>query len=318
MKKSVLVTLAALLFLLAVNVSSAVAGQLTVGFSNRTLDGPFFQALSAAIEEKGKALGYKMILTDARTDFTKQIADVEDMLVQDIDYLILNPQDPKASMQIVKRAQAAGVPVIIIDMSIGPAAGVLTRITGNNVDGNILIGEYAVEQAANKPIKLSLVSFQPGVIVTVERRDSFLAGIVSKQLRDKGAAKLDILTETFAGGTDEGGLKCVEDILTAFPETNTLYTDTSLQLRGMINALKAAGRQDIKIYSFDGAKFEYDYIKSGDLAATGENSPFKLADMAFDVIAQHRDGERVFPFHMAPKGLCVNKSNVEEAYGDGF
>ncbi len=32
-----------------------------------------------------------MILTDARTDFTKQIADVEDMLVQDIDYLILNP-----------------------------------------------------------------------------------------------------------------------------------------------------------------------------------------------------------------------------------
>lgn len=317
MKKSVLAALAGLVFVLALNVS-AMAGQLTVGFSNRTLDGPFFQALSAAIEEKGKALGYNMILTDARTDFTKQIADVEDLLVQDIDYLILNPQDPKASLQIVKRAQAAGVPVIIIDMSIGAAAGVLTRITGNNVDGNILIGEYAVEQAGREPIKLSLVSFQPGVIVTVERRDSFLSGILSKQLRDRGSANLQILTETFAGATDEGALKCVEDILTAFPETNTLYTDTSLHLRGMINALKAAGRQDIKVYSFDGAKFEYDYIKSGDLMATGENSPYKLADMAFDVIAQHRAGEQVFPFHMAPKGLCINKSNVDEAYNDGF
>ncbi len=318
MKKSAFALALALYFLLTLTVSGASAGQVTIGFSNRTLDGPFFQALSAAIEEKGKALGYNMILTDARTDFSKQISDVEDMLVQNIDYLILNPQDPKASMQIIKRAQAVNVPVIIIDMSIGPAAGVLTRITGNNVDGNVLIGEYAVEQAGNDPIKLSLVSFQPGVIVTVERRDSFLAGIVSKQLRDKGSAKLEILTETFAGGTDEGGLKCVEDILTAYPETNTLYTDTSLQLRGMINALKAAGRQDVKVYSFDGAKFEYDYIKSGDLGATGENSPFKLADMAFDVIDQHIKGERVFPYHIAPKGLCVNKSNVEAAYNDGF
>ncbi len=221
-------------------------------------------------------------------------------------------------MQIAKRAQAAGVPVIVIDMSMGPAAGILTRITGNNVEGNILIGEYAAEQAGDDPIKLSLVSFQPGVIVTVERRDNFLQGILTKQLRDKGSANLEILTETFAGGTDEGGLKCVEDILTAHPETTMIYTDTSLQLRGMINALKANKREDTKVYSFDGAKFEYDYIKSGELQATGENSPSKLADMAFEVIVQHQAGEQIFPFHMTPKGLCVNKSNVEKVYEGGF
>ncbi len=47
--------IAALLFVLAFDLGIS-AGQLTVGFSNRTLDGPFFQALSATIKEKGESL----------------------------------------------------------------------------------------------------------------------------------------------------------------------------------------------------------------------------------------------------------------------
>lgn len=296
----------------------AHAGQKVIGFSNRTMNGTYFAALSDAMQKEGDKAGYKMIITDAQTNFTKQISDVEDMLTQGVDYLLLNPQDPKAGLQIVKRANAAGVPVIIIDSGLDDSANVLTRIASSNVEGNILIGEYAAEITAGTPVKLALVSFMQGNMACQDRRVGFITGFVEKSLRDAGSVNLDIVMQTWALGTDEGGLKCMEDILVAHPEVNAVYTETSLQLKGMINAIRAAGRSDVKVFSFDGAKFEYDAIKKGQIMATAENSPRKIVLTALDVIKRYENGERTFPNNMSPKAVMVNKQNVEAVYDDGF
>lgn len=297
---------------------SAAAGEKVIGFSNRTLNGSYFAALSENIKKEGEKAGYKVILTDARGDFTKQIADAEDLLAQKIDYLILNPQDPKAGLQIVKRANQAKVPVIIIDSGLG-AAAVLTRIASSNSEGNELIGNHAAELAGDKPVKLALVSFMAGNMACKERRVNFITGLYEKQLQTKGAAQIEIVMQTWAQGTDEGGLKCMEDILTAHPEVTMVYTETSLHLKGMLNAIRAAKRdKDLLVFSFDGAKMEYDAIKKGQLNATAENSPFKLANLAIEVITRYENGERSFPDTMNPKAVMVNKDNVDAVYEYGF
>lgn len=310
---------ASLVIVFAMGALSAVqAGQKVVGFSNRTSSGNFFAALNRAVKEVGEEAGYKMIITDAQTDFTKQIGDVEDMLTQGVDFLILNPQDPKAGLQMVQKAKAAGVPVIAIDSLLDDSAEVLTRIASNNYDGNYLIGEYAAELQGDVPVKLALISFMQGNIGCWERRTGFMTGFIEKQLATKGVANLDVVMQTWALATDEGGLKCMEDTLTARPDVNMVYTETSLQLKGVLNAIRAAGRQDIKVFSFDGAQFEYDEIKKGNIYATAENSPRGLARIAFDVIKRYEAGERVFPGNMSPKAVMVNKDNVDAVYADGF
>ncbi len=123
----------------------AAEEKISIGFSNFTLDGVYFKMLSEAVKKHGEEAGYNVILTNAENNTSKQIADCEDMLVQGISFLLLNPIDPVSGLQIAKKAATYNVPVITIDMGIGPAANVLTRISSNNVDCNKRLGEYCAD-----------------------------------------------------------------------------------------------------------------------------------------------------------------------------
>ncbi len=302
--------------------TAAMAGEKTIGFSNRDMDSAFFRSLSDGIKSMGEESGFKVIVSDAAGDFNKQIADVEDLIAQGIDYLILNPQDPKAGLRIVQSANKANIPVILVDSGIDNAS-IVTAVAASNDGGNFLIGEYAVDQFrkqfGNTRIKLAILSMYQGSYTLMVRRTNFVRGLMEKSLQDRGALELDIVQQVYAGGTDEGGLKAMEDILTAHPDVNMVYTESAVQVRGAINAIRAAGRsKDIQIYSFDGAKFEYDELKKGNVVATGENSPFKLGQTAVDVVKRYDAGERDFPDVVAPDPILVTPANVDAVYEFGW
>lgn len=307
---------------IAMLATTAMAGQKIIGFSNRDMDSAYFRSLSNGIKELGEKAGFKVILSDAAGDFNKQISDVEDLIAQGIDYLILNPQDPKAGLRLVQNANKHNIPVILVDSGIENAS-VVTSVAASNDGGNFLIGEYAIgqfsKQFGNKPIKLAILSMYQGSYTLMVRRTNFVRGLMEKSLQDKGSLQLDIVQQVYAGGTDEGGLKAMEDILTAHPDVNMVYTESAVQVRGAINAIKAAGRSaDIQIYSFDGAKFEYDELKKGNVVATGENSPFKLGETAVEVVKRYDAGERDFPDSVAPAPILVTKDNVDAVYEFGW
>ncbi len=311
LKKLLLTALAAVV---AVS-TAAQADGLKVGFSNRTLNGPYFAALSTHIENKGKAEGWEMILTDARADFTKQLGDCEDLLSKNLDYLILNPQDPVASLRCVQSANDKNVPVIIIDSDIGLEAKVVTRIAPDNVGNNLLIGQYAAEQAGGDEIKLAIISGNQGNLVGRARRSNFILGIIDAQLRSMNATNLDIVTQVWGGWDQQGGLKAMEDVLVAKPEINAVYTENDDMALGAVRALAAAGRKDVQIYSYDGNKYAYDAIAKGMMAATGENNPEKMAQSAIDIISELKvTPNKDFPDYTLMPTLMVNKKNAKEVY----
>ncbi len=293
----------------------AHAENIKVGFSNRTLNGPYFAALSTHIENKGKAEGWEVILTDARADFTKQLGDCEDLLSKNIDYLILNPQDPVASLRCVQNANNKNVPVLIIDSDIGLEANVVTRIAPDNVGNNLLIGQYAAQQAGKEPIKLALISGNQGNLVGKARRSNFILGIIDAQLRKNNATSLEILTQVWGGWDQQGGLKAMEDILVAQSDINAVYTENDDMALGAIRALAAANRKDVKIYSYDGNKYAYDAIAKGMMEATGENNPEKMAQAAIDIIKQLEiDADTDYPDYTLMPTLMVNKKNAKDVY----
>lgn len=311
LKKLLLTTLA----VCTVSISAAYAEGVKVGFSNRTLNGPYFAALSTHIENKGKDQGWEMILTDARADFTKQLGDCEDLLSRDIDYLVLNPQDPVAALRCVQSANNKDVPVITIDSDIGLEANVVTRILPDNVGNNLLIGEYAAEQAGNDEIKLAIISGNQGNLVGRARRSNFILGIIDAQLRNTNSTNLDIVTQVWGNWDQQGGLKAMEDVLVAEPEINAIYTENDDMALGAIRALAAANRKDVKIYSYDGNKYAYDAIANNLMEATGENNPEKMAQAAVDIINELQETpDKDFPDYTLMPVLMVNKKNAEDVY----
>ena len=144
--------------------AAQAAQPLKIGFSNRTLNGAFFNGLTEYMKISAKKAGYEIVATDAAGNMNKQISDVEDMLSQGIDILVLNPQDPAAGVNIVKKATAKGIPVVNLDSDISLDAPVITRVMANNPVNNKMLGEYAVKLFGDKPINAVIISGNQGIV----------------------------------------------------------------------------------------------------------------------------------------------------------
>jgi ribose transport system substrate-binding protein len=287
----------------------------TIGFSNVTTNGPYYNALSEGLKTSAEKAGFKIILTDAGGKMDKQIADVEDMLSQHIDFLVLNPVDPIAAIPIVKKAVAAGVPVIAVDSGISDDAPVLTRVAADNAGGSRAVGEYAAKVLSGKKIKVCLVSGSQGSVVGQIRHLGFIGGLVLGQLQSKNSTDFEVLTQVWGGWNQAGGLKAMEDALVGQSELNAVFTDNDDMALGAIRAIKAAGKSDqIKVFSFDGNKATLQAVKDGQVAATAVNAPVEQSARVVEVISAYLKGQKAFPSTIQVAAPEVDSGNVGQFY----
>ncbi|MFU2047294.1 ABC transporter substrate-binding protein [Avibacterium gallinarum] len=306
----------ALALSLSVAATAVADDKIKVGFANRTLNGAFFNGLTEYMKIHAKDAGYELITTDARGDLNKQIADVEDMLSQGIDYLVLNPQDPVAGIKITEMAKRAKVPTIALDSDIALSAPVITRIQANNAANNKMIGEFAVSQFGKEPINLVLISGNQGNLVGEARRNNFLIGVMDAQIRQYNQSKVNVISQVWGNWDQQGGLKAMEDALVAHGDKiNAVYAEMDDMALGGIRALKAAGKlKNVKVYAHDGYKFGLEAIKKGTLQATASNNPDALTKLTIDTIKAYQAGKRDFPDYLYIKPLLITKENVDEVY----
>jgi len=301
----------------AITISPAMAtDKIKIGFSNRTLNGAFFNGLTEYMKIHGKDKGFDLVITDARSDMNKQISDVEDMLSQDIDYLILNPQDPAAGKRIAEIAKRRGVATFILDSDISLEAPVVTRVMANNAINNRLIGEFAVEQFGDKPMKCVLISGNQGNLVGAKRSNNFLLGVMETQIRKYNTTNLTILSQAWGNWDQQGGLKAMEDLIVAQgDDLNCVYSEMDDMGLGAIRALKAANKLDqVKVYSHDGYKRGLEAIQRGELQATASNNPNTLTKTILDIIEKYHAGETESPDYVYIPPVLITKENVDKVY----
>lgn len=316
MKKMNKLLLCTLISTIAIAGNAHADDKIKVGFANRTLNGAFFNGLDQYMKIHAKEHGYDIITTDARGDLNKQIADVEDMLSQGINYLVLNPQDPEAGVRISKMAQSKGIPVVILDSDIPLTAPVITRVQANNAKNNILLGEYAVEEFGSKPMNCVFISGGQGNLVGEARRVNFMQGVMEAQLRKYNNTNLTVLSQGWGNWDQQGGLKAMEDMIVAQGDkVNCVFSESDEMTLGTILALKAANKLDnIKVYSNDGYKKALESISRGDLQATASNNPDTLTATALDVISKHSKGQKSFSDYTYIPSIVIKKDNVDKYY----
>ena len=271
---------------LALASAPADAQTINIGISMRTQNAPYYAALQAAIEKEAKSLGATTVAADAKNDMLKQIADVEDLLSRKIDVLVMNPRDAKGLVGVVKQAAAANIPVIIVDSSIDDSAPALTTIQSNNAENGRLVGDWVVSQVKGKELRIALLSGDQGNLVGEARRNGVMSGILEAQLRQIGRAGFTVVGQGWGGWTQEGGVKAMEDLLTAHPGLNAVLAENDSMALGALRAIRDAGKADSDILVFaaaDGQKEAVKLIMEGKYGATGLNDPELIGKMAADL-----------------------------------
>ncbi|MFJ7994239.1 ribose ABC transporter substrate-binding protein RbsB [Peribacillus frigoritolerans] len=252
-----------------------------VGVSISTLNNPFFVSLKDGIEKEAKEKGMKVTVVDAQDDTAKQISGIEDLILQKVDVLLVNPTDSAAISSAVKDANDAGIPVITIDRS-SDEGDIETFIASDNVAGGEVAAEYLVKELGEKAKVVELEGVS-GASATRERGKGF-HNIADKQL--------EVLTSQTAEFDRTKGLNVMENILQGNKDIQAVFAHNDEMALGAIEAIKAAGK-DIIVVGFDGNDDALKAVENGELKATIAQQPGLIGEEAVNAAEKILKGDKV-------------------------
>jgi ribose transport system substrate-binding protein len=216
----------------------------SVGISLGSLGNPGFVLIAkiATAELKKVNPNVNVILVGYDYDLGKQVTQIDNFIAAGVDFIILNPGDPKAITPAIKKAQAAGIPVVAVDTV---AEGADASVTTDNVQAGVIAGQYIADRLKGKGD--IVIENGPQVSSVIDRVDGV------KQVLAKYPG-IKILSEDQDGkGSRDGGLAVAQGYLTRFPKIDAIFTINDPEAIGTALAAQQAGRKEFFIASVDGS-----------------------------------------------------------------
>jgi len=279
----------------------------SIGITVGSLGNPFFTTIAKGAEAKAKQVNPKVKILTASADYDlgKQFTQVDNFIAAGVDMILLNAVDANAIEPAVKRAQAAGVVVVAIDVA---ANGADATVQTNNVQAGEIACKYIVDKIGGKGDVI--IQNGPQVSAVIDRvkgcKDVFAKSPGIKVLSDDQDAK----------GSREGGLNIMQGYLTRFPKIDAVFTINDPQAIGTDLAAKQLSRKGIVITSVDGAPDIEDALKTDTMVeASASQDPYAMAQQAVEVGAGILAGKKpANPMILMPSNL-ITRDNVKDYKG---
>jgi len=272
--------------------------------------GEWYNAMSAGAEAMFENLGISVISkADAQFDLAKQATDVETSLALNPDIILTLVVDPVSGARAFQPAVDAGVTLVLADNGVdGYSAGnqYTSVVTGDHYG----MGRAAAElmfDALNGKGKVGYIFHDADFFVTNNRDGEFKKTIAEQY------AEMDIIAE--AGFTDESKTEEVAAaMLMRNPEIKGIYVAWDVAAEGVIAALRAAGRDDVKVVTHDlGGTNDLDMAMDGNMYGKVADLPYDLGASMAQLAALSLLGEEVPPFVVVPS-VKMTKENIVEAW----
>ncbi|WRS28194.1 ABC transporter substrate-binding protein [Oscillospiraceae bacterium MB08-C2-2] len=262
-----------------------------IGLAQMHYTNAFRTAETQSVINAFEAVGFEVVWNEAGNDTAKQISNVNDLLAQDIEYLLLPPKEEAGLVPALEAAKKAGVPVILLDRSANgtPGEDYVTAIRSNAQAEGQWCADWIVE---NFPDGANIVEIfgAPGSTTAMDRAKGFWA-VVDQH---KSLVKLD----TQVGNNMRSEAQVVmENMLQAHGDKiDVVVTHSDEMTFGALQAIDGAGLipgEDIKVLSIgDGSSAMLEEIIDGRVAACSECSPL-LGPQALEVVEALEAGKPV-------------------------
>ncbi|WP_099467337.1 substrate-binding domain-containing protein [Konateibacter massiliensis] len=233
----------------------ASGDQITIGFSSKTNSDMFVKAIADAAQAEADASGVKLVMADAQGDVNKQISDVETLIAQNLDVLIVIPQDVEGSAPVVSMAKEAGIPIVICNGDIADKD--YTAFVGcTDQESGEILGTWFNENL-EKGSKICIIEGPMGQSGQVGR----YAGFEKVGMLDN----FEVLSVQTANWKRDEAMALTEDWLTTYgDELKGIVCENDDMALGALSACKAAGRTDVVIGGVDGLDDAVQAVKNGE------------------------------------------------------
>ena len=287
-------------------------GRPRIALVMKTLNNPFFIDMQRGAEDAAKRLDVDLVVQAAEreTDVERQMQIVENLIQAHVDALALTPSGSREVVPAVAKANAARIPVVIVDTRLdaatASAAGVTTAsfVGSDNYRGGQIIGEYLVK-ASGATANVAVLEGIPGH----ETGDSRVRGF-----RDaiKASAGVRIVASQPANWERDQGFTVFQNMLQAHGNIDTVFACNDIMALGAIEAIAAAGRTGrVRVLGFDAIGDARKAIKEGRMEATVAQFPDEMGRSAVETALHAFKGEQV-PQDINVRIGLVTKDNADK------
>ncbi|MBY5368159.1 substrate-binding domain-containing protein [Rhizobium leguminosarum] len=238
-----------------------------IGFSQATTIEPWrAQFNKDIIAEAAKHPEVELIITDGEDKTEKQVADVENLIRQEVDAILVSPKESAGLTGVVMQAIDAKIPVFVLDRNVETDKYV-QFVGGDNKLIGRAAGEYAVELLGGKGKATgNIVEIWGGMGTQPahDRHDGF------HEFTDKEPGIKNLLDQQSGDWKQDQAYNIMATALRNNEKIDLVYGHNDPMAYGAYLAAKDAGREkEIKFIGIDALPGEgVTWVKNGELTAT--------------------------------------------------
>jgi len=301
-KKTVL---AATLCVAAVLAASAGAQQqqyiplVSKGFQHQ-----FWQAVKAGAEQAGKDYNVRITFEGPETEamVDKQIDMLSSALAKHPAAIGFAALDSKAAIPLLKKAQAARIPVIAFDSGVDSDIPTTTATTDNKAAAALAADKMA--QLIGDAGEVALVVHDQTSRTGIDRRDGFVE-------RMKAAhPNVKVVSVQYGAGDHLKSTEIAKSMLQAYPNLKGIFGANEGSVAGVINAVRETHHK-VVVIGYDSGKQQKDAIREGIEAGAITQNPVGIGYKTVEAAVKTLKGEKV-PKVIDTGFYWYDKTNIDD------
>jgi ribose transport system substrate-binding protein len=237
----------------------------------------------------------EVVVLDAGGDVARQIAQMEDLIQQEVDAIIIWPTNGEAVIPAVRKAHSAGIPVVVTNSNIAEAGFpfVVTfsgpdNITQGSRSAEIMCDRFKALGTENEA-KVVHITGQPGYTTAIERAKGF------NDRLPEVCPNVEQIEEQPGDWSREKSQQVMEAFLVKYDDIDGVYSGDDNMGVGAMNAAVAAGREGITFVGATNFAVGYEAMAAGTYWGSIYQSPVDDAEAALKSAIDLLSGEEL-PF----------------------
>jgi len=275
----------------------------TIAYLPSGMTSPFYSAAALSAAQFGEKYGLKLEAQapPAETDFNGQVAIFENFISKKVDGILFAAIDDKILVPSIRKANEAGIPLIVFNSLTPQQGGVVSGYVGyNQYKAGFKVGEYAVKLLKGQG-EAFVIRGVPGYHDTLRTRGFYDAL--------KAYPGIRVVGEETGDWVRDKSIAAAADALDEHPDIDFIFgVNDEMAIGASIAANNA--RKRVYTVGIDGNSNAMDEIEKGNLTATLAAFPDKIGEVAMEQMNKLLSGQSIEPYLETPS-LIVDKSNIE-------
>ncbi len=290
-------------------VAAATAVAQSAGSKNITLmvgvkGDPFYVSMQCGAQAAASKLGYKLqVQGPDKFDATLQNPLLDAVAAAKPAALLVAPNDVKASAPPLKRIQAKGIKVVLVDTIVTDKSVGVSRIATDNELGGVKAADAL--KLAGVTGKVLVISTDPGV-------SSVDARVLGFGKRAKALGFTLVSSTQYSHNEPATAAQIISASLAKNPDLQGVFATNLFTAQGVSTGVRQAGKSGkVKVVGFDAGPDQIKQLKAGQVQALVAQKPYDIGYQGVQQAVAALTGKPVTK-NIATTSLIVTKANLSQ------